>query len=810
MSRHSFRFPDTAVISLVAALTTWVTLLAWAPFSERSSTYLVPLLGLCLLVALSGTLLRTTRLPAVLVLLVQLVVVGLVLHHSWAGAEGALGGWLPTPASLREVGATLAASVDAAQSYPAPVPKSVTAFAPLMVAAGVGTALLVDLIACGLRRAPVAGLPLLAVYTAPVSILDGGVSWLKFAAAGLSFLFLLTCQEESRLARWGQQVGDSGRVFDTQKTQVSSRAVWSSARKIGFTATGLAVVVPIVVPTMTLGLFEGTGPGSGSGGDAVSLRNPIVDMRRNLTQGPDLDLVRVTTEDPDPSYLRVTVLDSFDGQTWKPSTRRIPVEQRAAGLIPRPPGLDSAVPRNTYPWTVETRDELRFTWLPAPYPVSSLSAPGDWRYDRETLDFISAADGQLAGGLRYELERIDLELSADDLAAVPPAPAEVFGPNTELPESVPQSVRQLADTVTRGARSKFEMAQMLQRWFRVDGGFEYSLRPAPGNGVDDLVNFLADEPGGRTGYCEQFAAAMALMGRSLAIPSRVAVGFLRPAPDGENSYVYSARDLHAWPEMYFEGVGWVRFEPTPGGRTGAVPGYTRQVLSSDGPTSRPSGSALAPSGPNRIDETTAPAGAGSDSGNGSTWDARLVLGVLAGTLALLALLVLPRALRSWLRSRRWAAAGSAGALGEAAWAELRDTAIDLGVAWSDEVTVRSRARELVRSFGRPGGDEDALARVSPRGHGVNPDAELALTRIVSLLERARYSRSLSAGSVEATEVHADLDRCIEALEAGAGKRRRARATWWPASLWTRWTSGARTRRAGEAIALGESGVDHAV
>ena len=376
MTRHALRLPDTALVSLVAALTTWVTLLAWSPFGERPSTYLVPLLGICLLVAVSGALLRATRMPAVLVLLVQLALVALVLHHSWAGDQGLLGGWLPTSASLDEAGSTLAAAADAAGSYPAPVPKSVTQFAPLMVAAGAGTALVVDFIACGLRRAPIAGLPLLAVYTAPVSILDGGVSWLKFGLAALCYLFLITCQEESRLAHWGQQVTGSGRVFDTQQTRVSSRAVWSSARKIGLTATGLAVLVPILVPTMSVGLFAGSGPGDGPGGGTVSLRNPMVDMRRDLTQGPDLDLVRVTTQDPDPTYLRSSVLDEFDGDAWKPSQRSVPVEQRAAGLVPRPPGLDSSVPRATYRWAIQTSDDVRVHLAPGALPGLLAHRPG--------------------------------------------------------------------------------------------------------------------------------------------------------------------------------------------------------------------------------------------------------------------------------------------------------------------------------------------------------------------------------------------------------------------------------------------------
>jgi transglutaminase-like putative cysteine protease len=799
--------PETALISLVAALTTWVTLMAWSPFSERPSSYLVPLLGVCLLIAVSGALLRALRLHPLLVLLGQLALVGLVLHHAWAGGHGLLDGWLPTPASVREVGDVLGQGVDASRDYPAPVPKDVTELAPLLVLAGSATALLVDFIACGLRRAPVAGLPLLAVYTAPVSILDGGVSWLKFALAGLSFLFLLTCQEESRLAHWGQQATNGARVFDSQQTRVSSRAIWTSARKIGFTATALAVVAPVLVPSVSLGLFDGSGSGNGGGGASVSLQNPIVDMKRDLTQGPDVDVVRVVTDDPDPTYMRTAVLDDFDGETWKPSPRGIPVTQRAEGLIPRPPGLDPRVARTTYRWDVQTFDTLDTKWLPAPYPVFSLDAPGDWRYDRDTLDFYSAVSGQGAAGVSYDLERLDLEPTASQLVFAGPAPAEIFGPNTEVPDSVPDSVGELAASVTSGVSSKFEKAQMLQRWFRVDGGFSYSTDRAPGNGADALVNFL--KPGGRTGYCEQFAAAMALMGRTLGIPSRVATGFLRPDPKGSDVWVFSARDLHAWPEMYFEGVGWLRFEPTPGGRTGAVPAYTRLAVDQATPSSSSSASSLVSAGPNRIDRSATPAG-GTGSGSGSTWDSALFLGSLGGTLVLLVLLALPRTVRSWLRSRRWAAAGSTAALAEAAWAELRDCALDLGVAWDDRVTVRTRARELVRGFGMPGQQEDALSRAALRGHGANPDAEAALRRLVALVERARFARVLPADDAGATDVRADLDRCVAALGAGAGRRRRTRATWLPASLWSRWTSAAGRRRAATAVALGDPGVDHAV
>lgn len=808
MSRRP-QWPETGLVSVLAALTTWVTLLSWSAFHERPGSYLVPLLGMCLLVAAVGVALRALRLPALVVAAGQLVVSALLLHHWWAGDQALLG-WLPTAESWQQVRATFAAAVDAAQGYMAPIGAEVTTFAPLMVASGTAVAIGVDLLAAGLRRAPVAGLPLLAVYTAPVSILDGGVSWPKFALAALSFLFLVAAQEEGRLARWGHQVRGGDQVYDSQDPQVSHHAVWSAARKIGFTATGIAVVVPVVVPTLSLGFFGGAGPGGAGDGDPVAVANPLVDMRRDLSRGPDLDFVRIRTEDPDPSYLRLTVLDSFDGEAWRPSRREIPESQRADGPVSKPPGLDPDQPTSTVRWDLEILDPFATTWLPAPYPVSRIDAPGDWRYDTDTLDFASATEGQDARGLRYSLDRLVITPDAEQLAFAPPAPAAVFGPNTELPDTLPQEVRDLAAQVTSGTRSKYEAAVALQQWFRVDGGFDYSLKPEPGNGVDDLVRFLTPGPTGRVGYCEQFAAAMAVMGRALSIPSRVAVGFLRPLRAEDGSYVYSARDLHAWPEMYFEDTGWVRFEPTPADRTGGVPSYTRQPVEREEPTSTSSASAAVPSGPSRLKEPSPGAGAAAGGGQGP-WDLGAMLVSLGVAVLAAAALVGPRLLRGWVRRRRWESATSAPALAEAAWAELRDDALDLGVAWDDRVTLRARARALVLGFGDPAAGVDALGRSPVRGRGANPAAEAALVRIVELVERARYARSIAPDAAQTSAVVADVATVRTALAAGVGPRRERRATWWPASLWARWSAGGLGRNARwPSSVLGEPGVDRAV
>ncbi len=809
MSAQRPHWPGTALSSGLAALATWVTLLTWSGFAERSSGYLVPLLGGCLLVAVTGMLLRATRAPALLVLLGQVAVVATWLHHLWA-ADLAWAGWFPTGASLQQAAGTLQQSVVAAGQYAAPVPKSVTAFSPIMILLGVAVALLVDFLACGLRRAPLAGLPLLAAYTAPISILDGGVSWLTFAVAAVCFLALVAAEEAERLGRWGQQL--SQQVFDSQATSVGSQAVWSSARKIGLTATGLAVVVPLLVPTLPTSIFDGHGNGPGGNGEAVGISNPIVDMKRDLTRGDDVDLVRVRTNDPDPSYLRITVLDEFDGKTWRPSGRDIPVTQRADGLVARPPGLEAGIPIRSDTATISTSASFRSRWLPVPYPVHSIQAPGDWRYDRNTLDFISAADNQTAAGLTYDVQSLHITPSAADLAGAGAAPSAVYDAGTQLPDSVPASVHKLAESVTQGANTDYDKAVRLQRWFRVAGGFRYSLQRSSGNGVDDLTHFLGTGKGSRVGYCEQFAAAMAVMSRSLKIPARVAVGFLRPDPGAEpNVWVYSAHDLHAWPELYFQGVGWVRFEPTPAARTGGAPAYTHRAALTEPALPSGTSSEALPVGRHSDRPTPAPGKqAGAASASSGSVAVRVLQG-FAGSVLVLLLLALPRLLRTWRRHRRWSQAPGPAGLAEAGWAELRDSARDLGIAWDDTVTLRRRARDLTRSFGHPDGDPDALSRAAVRGVHANPDAVRALDRLVELVERARYARGASAPAASEEAVRRDTEACVAALRAGAGRRQRTRARWFPASVWGGPGAGARRRfRPVRATGAAEPGVDHAV
>lgn len=802
MRRARVAWVGAALAAVSAALTSWVSVWAWAGFVTAPRGFLVPALGVALLVAATGLGLRALRVPAPVVLVGQLAAVTVWLTHRWTPDE-AVWAWLPTAASLRQGVALLREGVLVAQAYAAPVPESVPQLLPLLVSAAAVVALLVDLLACGLRRVPVAGLPLLAVYTAPVSILDDGVPWWVFVAGTLSFLALLATDQGLRLLHWGRQVGPAGPR--RRGGDVGTTSLRISARRIGLTATSLAVAAPLVVPTLSGELLPGSGTGGGGGGSAVTLSNPMVTLRRDLVRADDVDLVSVRTEGANPAYLRISVLDVFNGETWKPSDREIPAEQRAEGPMPSPPGLAPDVIRQQVGYQVSVAEAFDSTWLPAPYPVTTIDAPGDWRYDSDTLDFISAVDGQSAAGAAYSLTALEVRPAAADLLDAGPAPESVFTPFTELPEELPDFVATLTRELTGGLDTRFEKAVRLQRWFREDGGFEYSLEREPGTGAGDLRSFLTAGPGGRVGYCEQFAAAMAVMGRTIGIPSRVAVGFLRADRVGEDEYVFSAHDLHAWPEMYFHGVGWVRFEPTPGDRASTVPGYTLGGVGAPRPTALPS-APTATGDPraadrSRLEGDAATSGA---TGRGSAEDG--AGDVLAVVLGLLVLLTAPFLTRVVVRHRRWSMARTPTEMAEAGWRELRDVALDLRLPWDDAVTVRVRARDLAGCFGR-----SQVAGVSgARGASASPAAAAALDRLVRDVEVARYSRAGADRDGRGTqEIRRDTMLCVEALRAGAWKTRRRTATWLPVSL-LRNAACRALRPAGAPRPMPEGGVDRAV
>lgn len=735
------RIRDTAFAPLlqavVAAATVWATTLSWSAFSVDAPSYLRPLLLVGLVVAVSGSLARWARLPWWLVLLAQLVVGGATVSLYLTGSPLPFGGaWNELRAELEHAG-----DVVRAQRPPVVVAGGI---APLLIGGGLFCFLVVDLLACTFRRTALAGLPLLAIYAVPFSVVEGGLPWWGFALSAAGFLVMLVLSQSEIVGRWGRRLGATG----APGPQDSAAAVY-----VGSVATLLALILPSLVPTLDLHLF-GLGPGSGNGGH-ITVTNPMVDLRRDLVRGPDAPVIQVSTDDPNPSYLRIAVLNRFGNNEWTAGDRTVPANNDAEGPLPGLVGVATWVKRTTYDYDVLIGPRFDSRWLPTQAPISQIEAAGDWRYDNRTLDFLAGPHQGSAAGMDYQMTAVDLDLNAADLLDAQASAGTVGTSYLDLPKDFPDKARTLAKAVTASAEGDFAKAVALQSWFREDGGFVYDDTVPIGSSPGDLESFLSTANGGRRGYCQQFAAAMAAMARALDIPARVAVGFLAPDKIGPSRWEYSTHDLHAWPELFFSGAGWVRFEPTPAARAQNIPSYTENldtVRPDDEPTFAPNSAqpnSVAPNAQRPPQEEQSKADSATSTSQVVWWwtVAGLLALIVAGGLA-----VLPSRIRRRRRAARLHAASA-----EDAWAEIRDTIVDLGLTWPSGFSPRAAGKTLERYV--LGDDRDAL------------------WRIVEAVEVERYSLRGPAAVAEE-----DVLSVLAALRDAAPDRAVRRAAWWPRSV----------------------------
>jgi transglutaminase-like putative cysteine protease len=761
----------TGLLTVLAALAAFFTLTGWSDLVADPNGFLDPVGRITMVYVALSLALRATALPRWALLLVQAYALWVLLGVDSLGL-GLREALLPLPVTVGDHVEAIGDGVAAAQRYPSPVPASVGAIQPLLIVGGAGVVVLVDLLAVTLRRVPLSGLPLLAAFTVPVAILDG-FPWLTFAVVGTFFVLLLAADHLSRLSQWG-------RTFVARRSDDEPGALGAGEAlqrngpltlQIGAIALVAAVLAPLAVPSYD-GLFGGGGPGEGGKGRTVSLENPIANMQRDLDRGRDTDVLFLTTDDPDPRYIRVTALDRFDRDSWRPGRRQLPPDQKVAGALPPPVGFGPAYRATSHVYRFRTTGDLQSTWLPLPFPTRSATVPGDWRYDLAARDVRSGSEGVNAADLSYEATGDVVDPIARQLVEARTPPASIARTGTELPwDTTPSWLEDVVDGITRGTDSDFAAAVAMQRWFRSGGHFRYSLDNADGSGLEALRRFLTVD---RVGYCEQFATAMALMARVHGIPARVAVGFLGPEPLGRDQFVFSTHDLHAWPELYFEGVGWVRFEPTPADRDEAVaPPYTRGRVPQLRPADQSTAPSAAPSAtPTRRprQDTTASTDATNAGGGPSPWWP-------VGVVAVLALLLAPRGLRQTARRRR-AAGDDGGSLVEGAWAELRATALDLGLGWDDRVTVRRRAAGLAQVLrrgpvaGRRTSADDVVSEAAARE---------SLDALVVAVERTRFY-AVPPTTEEGREALVAAEVVGRALAQRVGERTRLRATWLPRSV----------------------------
>ena len=746
-------------VGALAMLAGWITLLSWQALTVDFAEVAWPLLLLGVLLTVGGTLARWRRVPTVLVLLSQLLLCAAVVVGATTGSL------VPSAANLGEFTDAIRGALDSSREYVAPIPASVPSVHPLLLTGGALLLLAIELCAGTLRKVPLAGLPLLVIHTVPSALTTASVPWWTFIAGGGLFLAALFAQHSDELARWGHGAHDAAGNFSMR-----TGAVARSALALGSVAMMLALAAPLAIPTLDTAVFDGPGPGTRS----ITVKDPMVDLRRDLSRGVDIPLLWVSSSGPRPTYLRMAVLTNFVDERWTPGDREIPEDQVAVGSLPGLDGVSTSLPRNSYRYGVRVSSDLDSTWLPTMPQVTRIDAGVDWRYDLATRDFIAAGEDVTTASRAYDFTGVELDYDPRSMDGAVSGITNVRSTFTALPSDLPFEIRELATRVTERAPTRYQKMQRLQQWFREDGGFRYDINAV--NSVDedgaDLVSFLS--AGGRVGYCEQFAASMAIMARVLGVPSRVAVGFLEPESAEGGQWEFSAWDLHAWPELYFPGSGWVRFEPTPATRAETVPAYTdtdvEAVPESPSPTS--SSSSAVPAEPRPEPEDT------SASADEPILGARGVTILLVGLSLLLvaALLQVPRLRRRSLRRTRLTGGV------EEVWEELRATAVDLGHAWPHGRSPRRTGAFLGSLLGTPSPARERPDRPR-RGRLEAPQAATALDRVVDRLERSRYAPYAPEGSdSDHDRLTADADLVLEALVSGVSGRVQRRAEWWPRSV----------------------------
>ena len=586
-------------------------------------------------------------------------------------------------------------------------------------------AVLVDLVGITLRRPALVGVPVVAVLSVPAFVLPEITDPVVFVLTAAGYLAILVLS--------------------------SSRRQPGLAAAIGAVAIIGTLLLPNLLPRpdrVTASPVEGFSAGV----------NPVLDLGDDLRRANPRTVLDYTTASGSPHYLRLVTLENFTGDRWSPTEREIDTSNTVDdfGVVP---GLDPAVLTESEVSTIDIRN-FESLYLPVPYPAQSIDGlSDDWYFDAVGRS-VSSPSGS-PRDQEYEVTSLTLEPTPEQLLSAGTTVTDELQPYLALPEDLPPVISDTASDVAGAAATNYERAIALQEYFR-SPEFTYS-EDAPvegdydGTGMDVIATFL----GARSGYCVHFSSAMAVMARTLGIPARVVVGFLPGSADPDSDaggFEVTTYDLHAWPELYFDGIGWVQFEPTPG--RGEVADYA-DVTQAGVPL---------PSAPAEPIEPTVPSAPPSPSPSASTdgmdigqsgtaaqsapspvpW---ILLGILvAGLLSLV-----PAAIRAVQRRVLAGRLARRDATAIDAWREVTRTAVDLRI----DASATGTPRETAASFGVGGAP---------------------LARLLAATEEKGYAATTLT---DPRTLARDIDAVRRSLRATVPARERLGYQLYPASIWRR-------------------------
>jgi transglutaminase-like putative cysteine protease len=521
--------------------------------------------------------------------------------------------------------------------------------------------------------------------------------------------------------------------------------------------------------------------------------NPYTDIKASLISQSSLPLfeAKVTGMAADQVRYRTVTLDVYHNGRWQ--TDRI-----------------QAFPTYEEPWvteaeryrgeTVEVATTIRIKnlaqpWLPAP-PTSSFASaldeaddaslrirrldgsvylPGDVTYPDMEYSIVADVPRYDAATLASLIHTDDGTLSplfqaAEDGGEFIPAPSEPLETLeldriefwTEVPEELGPGVAALAADVTTNLETNYEKALALEQYFRFSGDFTYSTDVPAQYTTSSVEDWLTDpeNPYVRTGYCEQFATSMALMARTLGVPSRVVLGFTPGEPINDTTVVVTDRNAHSWVEIWVPELGWMAFDPTPRAGFAAstanddineILGFSPDEYIDDIPDPVFVDTEGGQAGPDegRFDRED-PVERIRGAGGGSTEDNATGFGLLSWSretgivIAILALMLGTTPLVKVSRRRRLSRRLAQGDI-QAAWADITSRLADLGETIDPASTPLEAASDideafvpLARTYGDTiYGDHEVSTAVINRATDEQLMAQRHITTRYSRLDRAR-------------------------------------------------------------------------
>jgi transglutaminase-like putative cysteine protease len=460
----------------------------------------------------------------------------------------------PTPFTFEVLGQALVDAQTSFRNAVAPVVPS-----PGFVAAAVVgvcmCAFLADWAAFRMRTAFEACVPGLAlfVFTAILGAkTHRGLAVAGFAAASLVFLIVQRANLDG-----GQTAWFGGRDRGALPSLLATGAILGAVAVIG--ALVLSPIVPGATAKPVLSFKKGRGgPGSGS----RSTVSPLVDIQTRLREYANIDVFTVKAERP--AYWRLTSLDQFNGTIWSSNERYATTR----GSLPQAREL-----RGTPLVQEVSVSGLASIWLPGAYHPTEVRGIDGLSYSPGSGSLITKKD--TTNGVKYTITSTVPEPTADQLRRAPTSTARTsalrsdFKRYTDLGGRLSNRVRSKATELGSKGATSYDKAIAIQDFLRSDL-FEYSLDVDPGHSGNAIDDFLFND---RVGYCEQFAGSFAVLARLLGLPTRVAVGF-QPGAGAGGTFSVKDKDAHAWPEVYFEGIGWTAFEPTKSAGNPQAQAYT--------------------------------------------------------------------------------------------------------------------------------------------------------------------------------------------------------------------------------------------